>query len=73
MNGFKCDVTGARSAVPLAKPAVARRCGADPEHGKPDAVPGNCTYGAKQPLYWLQKEGNNVRASPPPSATPKNS
>ncbi|KAL1949696.1 hypothetical protein VTO73DRAFT_8577 [Trametes versicolor] len=59
MNGFKCDVTGARSTVPLAKPAVARRCGADPEHGKLDAVPGNCTYGAKQPLYWLQKEGNN--------------
>ncbi|KAI0366278.1 hypothetical protein BV20DRAFT_657963 [Pilatotrama ljubarskyi] len=59
MNGFKCDVTGATSNVPLAKPKVARRCGADPEHGKPDPVPGNCTYGAKQPLYWLQKEGNN--------------
>ncbi|KAI0636238.1 hypothetical protein C8Q77DRAFT_1052406 [Trametes polyzona] len=60
MNGFKCDITGASSTVPLAKPKVARRCGADPEHGKPDPVPGNCTYGAKQPLYWLQKERNNM-------------
>ncbi|KAI0663755.1 hypothetical protein C8Q70DRAFT_906931 [Cubamyces menziesii] len=59
MNGFKCEITGASSTVPLAKPKVARRCGADPDHGKPDPVPGNCTYGAKQPLYWLQKERNN--------------
>ncbi|OSC99905.1 hypothetical protein PYCCODRAFT_1372210 [Trametes coccinea BRFM310] len=59
MNGFQCNITGSTSHVPLAKPKVARRCGADPDHGKPDAVPGNCTYGAKQPLYWLQKEGNN--------------
>jgi hypothetical protein len=22
--------------------------------------PSNCTYGAKQPIYWLQKERNNV-------------
>ncbi|KAI0833684.1 hypothetical protein BC628DRAFT_1307799 [Trametes gibbosa] len=60
MNGFKCDITGARSTVPLAKPQVPRRCGADPDHGKVEAAPGNCTYGAKQPLYWLQKEGNNM-------------
>lgn len=25
-------------------------------------TPGNCTYGAKQPLYWFQKERNNVRS-----------
>ncbi|KAI0648926.1 hypothetical protein C8Q79DRAFT_905062 [Trametes meyenii] len=60
MNGFKCGVTGSTSEVAVAKSQVPRRCGADPDHGKPDAVPGNCTYGAKQPLYWLQKERNNM-------------
>ena len=60
MNGFRCNVTGATSDVPVAKPQVARRCGADPDFGKPDAAPGNCTYGAKQPFYWFQKEANNV-------------
>ena len=80
MNGFQCDVTGARIDAPaLSKPKVARRldifnllnfcqqyslyrrCGADPEHGVPYATPSNCTKGAKQPLYWFQKERNNVR------------
>ena len=61
MNGFKCKVTGSTSNVALAKPQVPRRCGADPDNGKADAVPGNCTYGAKQPFYWFQAERNNVR------------
>ncbi|KAI0711886.1 hypothetical protein C8T65DRAFT_739349 [Cerioporus squamosus] len=71
MNGFRCDVTGAASKVPLAKPKVPRRCGEDPEHGKPQATPGNCTYGAKQPFYWFQKERNNMfeDASAPPFYT----
>ena len=60
MNGFKCNITGSTSDVPLAKPQVPRRCGADPDYGKADAAPGNCTYGAKQPFYWFQKERNNV-------------
>ncbi|KAI0833672.1 hypothetical protein BC628DRAFT_1308198 [Trametes gibbosa] len=60
MNGFKCNVTGSTSNTPLAKPQLPRRCGADPDFGKPDAVPGNCTYGAKQPLYWFQAERNNM-------------
>lgn len=60
MNGFKCNVTGATSNVPLAKPQVPRRCGADPENQKLQSVPGNCTYGAKQPFYWKQLERNNV-------------
>ncbi|KAF6759800.1 hypothetical protein DFP72DRAFT_843931 [Ephemerocybe angulata] len=60
MNGFRCNVTGATSDVPVAKPKVARRCGADPKAEKLQAVPGNCTYGAKQPFYWLQAERNNV-------------
>ena len=61
MTGFKCNVTGSTSNVALAKAQVPRRCGADPEHGKPDADLGNCTYGAKQPFYWFQAERNNVR------------
>ncbi|KAH7884632.1 hypothetical protein F5I97DRAFT_1929481 [Phlebopus sp. FC_14] len=61
MNGFQCKVTGSRPGAPaLAKPQVARRCGADPEHGVMQATPSNCTVGAKQPLYWLQAQGNNM-------------
>ncbi|KAI0648942.1 hypothetical protein C8Q79DRAFT_948006 [Trametes meyenii] len=59
MNGFKCNITGSTSDVPLAKPQLPRRCGADPDNKKP-AAPGNCTYGAKQPFYWFQKERNNM-------------
>ena len=61
MNGFKCNVTGSTSSSPVAKPQLARRCGADPQNGKPQSSPGNCTYGAKAPFYWLQTERNNVR------------
>lgn len=60
MNGFKCNVTGSTSNVPLAKPKVARRCGADPDNKKLESVPANCTYGAKAPFYWFQTERNNV-------------
>ncbi|KAH8100776.1 hypothetical protein BXZ70DRAFT_1064400 [Cristinia sonorae] len=60
MNGFQCNITGSTSNVALAKPEVARRCGADPKRNKMEAAPGNCTYGAKQPFYWFQKERNNV-------------
>ena len=60
MTGFRCNVTGSTSDVALAKPQVARRCGADPENGKMQASPGNCTYGAKQPFYWFQNQTNNV-------------
>ncbi len=63
MTGFKCNITGSTSNVPLAKPQVARRCGADPDNKKLNAAPGNCTYGAKQPLYWFQQERNNVSVS----------
>ncbi|OBZ72040.1 Tubulin beta-2 chain [Grifola frondosa] len=60
MNGFKCNITGSTSNVALAQPQVPRRCGADPDFGKPEASPGNCTYGAKQPFYWFQQEQNNM-------------
>ncbi|EIW83669.1 hypothetical protein CONPUDRAFT_135444 [Coniophora puteana RWD-64-598 SS2] len=60
MNGFQCNVTNSVSNVPVAQSQVARRCGADPLLGKVDAVAGNCTYGAKQPLYWFQAENNTL-------------
>ncbi|KAJ7432516.1 hypothetical protein B0H11DRAFT_2125771 [Mycena galericulata] len=60
MNGFKCNITGSTSSVPLAAPKVPRRCGSDSANGKWHAAPGNCTYGAKQPLYWFQAEANNM-------------
>jgi len=60
MNGFRCNITNSVSNVPLAKSQVPRRCGADSQFGKALPVPGNCTYGAKQPFYWFNKEQNNV-------------
>ncbi|KAG5645302.1 hypothetical protein DXG03_006491 [Asterophora parasitica] len=61
MNGFKCNVTGSSPQAPaLATPKVPRRCGADPENFKLQNVPGNCTYGAKQPFYWKNLERNNM-------------
>ncbi|KAI5117029.1 hypothetical protein M0805_001545 [Coniferiporia weirii] len=60
MNGYRCQVTGATSTTPVATSRVARRCGADPDFSKPDAAAWNCTYGAKQPLYWDQTENNNM-------------
>ncbi|KAG9316126.1 hypothetical protein JVU11DRAFT_3803 [Chiua virens] len=60
MNAFQCNVSNSISTVGLATPSVARRCGADPANGRQDPVPGNCTWGAKQPLYWFQAEQNNM-------------
>ncbi|KAF9648927.1 hypothetical protein BDM02DRAFT_2013047 [Thelephora ganbajun] len=68
MTGLKCNVTGSTSTVPLAKPKVPRRCGADPANHVMNPTPGNCTYGAKNPFYWFQKERNNMNEgtySPP--------
>ncbi|TCD61917.1 hypothetical protein EIP91_007709 [Steccherinum ochraceum] len=60
MNGFRCKVTGATGTTAIGKAALARRCGADPANGVPNATPSNCTVGPKQPLYWDQKERNNM-------------
>ncbi|KAK2467259.1 hypothetical protein APHAL10511_000808 [Amanita phalloides] len=60
MNGFKCDIANPTSKVPLAQSKVARRCGADRANDKPQAALGNCTYGAKQPLYWFNLERANM-------------
>ena len=38
------------------------RCGADTASGHA-ANPSNCTVGPKNPFYWDQTEGNNVRLS----------
>ncbi|KDN48575.1 hypothetical protein RSAG8_02562, partial [Rhizoctonia solani AG-8 WAC10335] len=51
MNPFDCAVTNATSTVPIPPPQVPRYCPVDKT---------NCTVGAKQPFYWLQKEGNNM-------------
>ena len=61
MNGFRCRVSGATGTKGIGKPALARRCGADPDNGRPNATPSNCTVGPKQPFYWDQAERNNVR------------
>ncbi|KAH9948617.1 hypothetical protein B0H21DRAFT_231728 [Amylocystis lapponica] len=60
MNGFRCQVTGASASTPIGKNMVARRCGADPNNGRPNADLGNCTVGPKQPFYWYQQERNNM-------------
>ncbi|KAJ3534747.1 hypothetical protein NM688_g7086 [Phlebia brevispora] len=60
MNGFQCKITGQTGNTPIGTPGLARRCGADPANGKPDASPNNCTVGPVQPFYWDQQEGNNV-------------
>jgi len=60
MNGFRCKITNTTSAArKIATPQVARRCGADTVTPKA-ADPSNCTNTATQPLYWYQKERNNM-------------
>ena len=39
-------------------PRLARRCGPTLDSTEVTVAPWNCTYGAKQAIYWLQKEGN---------------
>ncbi|KAI0051570.1 hypothetical protein FA95DRAFT_240861 [Auriscalpium vulgare] len=62
MNGFQCNVVNSTSNVALATPQVPRRCGVDSQfkQEKSTPVPGNCTYGAKNPFYWFQAEQNNM-------------
>jgi len=59
MQGFKCRVTGATSAAPL---AVAK----PPVYCKNDQS--QCVKGAKQMIAWQQATGNNI--SPPDGASP---
>ncbi|KAG9012235.1 hypothetical protein FRB90_006758 [Tulasnella sp. 427] len=60
MNAFRCKITNTKStAKKIGTPKVARRCGHDPVLNR-NGDPKNCTVGAKQPLYWLQNERNNM-------------
>ncbi|KAG8901992.1 hypothetical protein FRB99_004976 [Tulasnella sp. 403] len=57
---FQCAITNVQpTAKKIGKPQPPRRCGVDHISGR-TADPKNCTIGAKQPLYWYQKERNNV-------------
>lgn len=58
MNAYRCKVTGSSSSKKLATPRLARRCGPTLDAEKVTVAPWNCTYGAKQAIYWLQKDGN---------------
>jgi hypothetical protein len=57
MQGFKCSVTGSSSKRKVAA-------------GKPPAYcendPAKCVKGAKQMVYYYQKDGNNVVNAPKP-------
>ena len=57
-NGYRCKVTNSNSNKKVAKPRVARRCGPNPDGVDFTPSPWNCTYGAKQAMYWIQNEGN---------------
>ncbi|GMK58657.1 hypothetical protein CspeluHIS016_0600990 [Cutaneotrichosporon spelunceum] len=49
-NGFKCQVTGANpNAPPMPRAQPPKKCSN-----------GGCQQGAKQPIYWIQNEGNNI-------------
>ncbi|KAJ9105892.1 hypothetical protein QFC20_004227 [Naganishia adeliensis] len=49
---YRCKVTGATGTRAIPPPQIAKKC-----HFPEDTS--NCTVGAKQPHYWLQKERNN--------------
>jgi len=51
---FRCNVTGATSTLPVAPAVPPVWC-----EGEPAA----CTKGAKQMLYWNQRDGNNIEVS----------
>lgn len=50
-TGYKCNVTGATSTVPVAQAQAPVWCEDDTT---------KCVQGAKQMLYWNQAEGNNI-------------
>ncbi|KAH9959614.1 hypothetical protein BC827DRAFT_1268677 [Russula dissimulans] len=58
MVGFQCNPQNATGTRPLARPRVPNRCGHDPLN--PELNLTACVPGAKQPLFWLQAERNNM-------------
>ncbi|KAF9464509.1 hypothetical protein BDZ94DRAFT_1255898, partial [Collybia nuda] len=53
-QAFKCKVTGATATAPIAAPKPPVWCEDDPAR---------CTKGAKQMIYWNQRDGNNIAVS----------
>ncbi|CAG7848881.1 SubName: Full=Uncharacterized protein {ECO:0000313/EMBL:CCA72555.1} [Serendipita indica DSM 11827] len=51
IHPYKCTVVGATSTVPLAKARPPKWCDGDQKR---------CITGAKQMIFWAQKDGNNV-------------
>lgn len=51
MTPFVCNVTNSKSNKKLGKAIPPVKCDTDPSE---------CVVGAKQPMYWMQKEGNNM-------------
>lgn len=51
MEGFKCEITGATSSIPLGTPKPPVWCEDDPS---------KCVTGPKQIMIWNQAEGNNI-------------
>lgn len=54
MQGFKCNVTGSTSTIPLATPKPPVWC---------EGAPNKCVKGAKQLIGWHQKTGNNINVT----------
>ena len=51
MEGFRCNVTGSTSNIPVARGKPAVWC---------EGEPSKCTKGAKQLIAWNQLSGNNI-------------
>ncbi|CAM0140360.1 hypothetical protein VKS41_007010 [Umbelopsis sp. WA50703] len=51
MTPFVCNVTNTKSTKKVGKAIPPVKCDTDPS---------KCVVGAKQPMYWMQKEGNNM-------------
>jgi hypothetical protein len=54
----RCVLLANSSRKGVALISFIHSCGPDPDGSPYD--PNNCTWGAKQPLYWYQAEGNNM-------------
>ena len=54
MQGYRCNVTGSTSTIPLATPKPPVWC---------EDAPNKCIKGAKQLMSWHQKSGNNMNVT----------
>lgn len=51
MTPFVCHVTGATNTHAIGRPRAPVNC---------ESNPAKCVQGAKNPMYWKNKEGNNM-------------